>query len=233
MRLTMGKKNKKTPFGIKQMAVNRVFNGESRRSVGIDMGFSSNTVSQWVLIAEQHGIEALELKVETSYKSYAYKYSLIQDFLSSERTQNQYCRDLNIAPSTFKKWLRQYKDGTLLENVNREKAMSEERKEARKFSYDDRVKIVEWILSHNKNYMAASRKFQASYQQVNNWTRKYEEHGWQGLQDRRGKNKPLDKTDELQLLKEENKRLKAEVHRNELAAKFLKKLNEVERRHRI
>lgn len=229
----MSKKNKKTPFEIKRKAVERVFNGESRRSVGIDMGFSSTAISQWALVAQQHGIAALGMQVETANKSAAYKMEMIQDFLASGKSQNQYARDFNMSQAAFKQWFAQYKDGTLLEKVNREKAMSEERSKARKFSYEQRVKVVEWVLLHKKDYMGASRKFHASYQQVNNWTRKYEQHGLQGLKDRRGMNKPLDEKDEVQMLREENKRLKKIVHENEVASLFLKKLNEVEGRHRI
>ncbi|WP_225423882.1 helix-turn-helix domain-containing protein, partial [Companilactobacillus zhongbaensis] len=65
----MSKKNKKTPFEIKRKVVERVFNGESRRSVGIDMGFSSTAISQWALVAQQHGIAALGMQVETANKS--------------------------------------------------------------------------------------------------------------------------------------------------------------------
>ena len=71
-----------------------------------------------------------------------------------------------------------------------------------------------------------------SYQQVYQWVRKFEEHGEQGLADRRGRTKPAEERtpeDELRLkiqqMERENERLRAENL-------LLKKLEEIERRRR-
>lgn len=75
-------------------------------------------------------------------------------------------------------------------------------------------------------------RYEVSYQQVYQWVKKYEEMGESGLLDWRGHTKPVEELtaeDELRLkiqrMERENERLRAENL-------FLKKLEEIERRHR-
>ncbi|WP_125710026.1 helix-turn-helix domain-containing protein [Companilactobacillus zhongbaensis] len=101
--------------------------------------------------------------------------------------------------------------------------MAEFRRKARKFDFEQRVEIVEWVIQHDKDYRAAAEKFKASYQQVNNWTRKYLKDGVDGLKDRRGQNKPVDPNDEEQALKIERKKYKELSYHVEISNRFLEK----------
>ena len=56
----------------------------------------------------------------------------------------------------------------------------------RKITQNERVEIVEYCLAHDANYGEAALKYQVSYQQVYQWTKKYLEMGKVGLEDRRG-----------------------------------------------
>ena len=51
---------------------------------------------------------------------------------------------------------------------------------------EERLRIVQDCLAHDKNYGAMALKYQCSYQQVRNWVKRYEEMGSAGLEDRRG-----------------------------------------------
>ena len=73
-------------------------------------------------------------------------------------------------------------------------------------------------------------KYQVSYQQIYQWTWKYQSNGAEGLIDKRGKRKPETEMSELEKLRAENKLLQAEKRRAQLEAAFLKKLDEIERR---
>lgn len=60
-------------------------------------------------------------------------------------------------------------------------------KKARPTTFEERLKIVADCLANNKNYGLMAQKYNCSYQQVRDWTLKYEEMGISGLEDRRGR----------------------------------------------
>ena len=100
----------------------------------------------------------------------------------------------------------------------------------RKTTFDERVEIVQYCITHGRNYTETSEKYGISYQQARNYTVKYESGGVDALKDRRGKRKALEEMSELERLRAEVKLLRAEKKRAEMEASFLKKLEEIERR---
>ena len=100
----------------------------------------------------------------------------------------------------------------------------------RKTSYEERVEIVTYCIEHGMDYAQAAEKYQVSYQQIYQWTRKYQSNGVEGLIDKRGKRKSETEMSELEKLRAENKLLQAEKRRAQLEVAFLKKLDEIERR---
>ena len=97
----------------------------------------------------------------------------------------------------------------------------------RKTTFDERVEIVQYCIAHNHNYAKTSEQFEISYQQVRNYTIKYEKQGVEALRDRR---KPEAEMSELEKLRAENRILRAEKEHAQMEADFLKKLAEIERR---
>lgn len=74
-------------------------------------------------------------------------------------------------------------------------------------------------------------KYNVSYQQVRNWTLRYEELGEAGLEDRRGRRKKdQEPRTELEKAQIEIERLKHELYKAEMERDLLKKLDEVVRR---
>ena len=102
----------------------------------------------------------------------------------------------------------------------------------RKVTFDEKVDIVKYCISHNRNYYDTMDKFKVSYQQIYSWIRKYDEKGVDGLIDRRGKAKPESKLTDDDRLKARNHLLEAENDRLRLENAILKKLQEIERRRR-
>lgn len=74
-------------------------------------------------------------------------------------------------------------------------------------------------------------KYQVSYQQVHNWTLRFEAQGKAGLEDRRGQRKkdqaPRTELEQAQI---EIEQLKHKLYLAEMERDLLKKLDEVERR---
>jgi transposase-like protein len=88
---------------------------------------------------------------------------------------------------------------------------------------EERMEIVSFCIANGKNYGLTMNKYGVSYQQVYSWVRKYEERGMDGLMDRRGKRKPLEEMSEVERLRAENKRLRAEIEQKEMENAILKK----------
>ena len=100
----------------------------------------------------------------------------------------------------------------------------------RKTTFEERVEIASYCISHNHNYAETAEKYQVSYQQARSYTVKYEAGGIDALKDNRGKRKNPDELSELERLRAEVNLLKAQKNRAEMEVSFLKKLEEIERR---
>lgn len=100
----------------------------------------------------------------------------------------------------------------------------------RKTTLKERIRIVEYCISHSNDYASAAKKFNCSYGQIYSWVKKYETDGVEGLRDGRGRNKPEKELSEVEKLKAENRLLKAEKKKQQMEIDLLKKLEEIERR---
>ena len=98
----------------------------------------------------------------------------------------------------------------------------------RKTTFEERKEIVEYCLSHNKDYKGTASLYDVSYSQVYSWVKKYVVTGEEGLLDKRGCHKTDDEVDELERLRRENKRLKRQLEENDMLVQLLKKVKEFE-----
>ena len=131
--------------------------------------------------------------------------------------------------SVLRHWIKQYNDHIELKDYDpkREVYMAGAR---RKTSLSERKEIVEYCLSHGKNYKNTAARYDVSYSQVYDWVRKYAADGEDGLIDRRGHHKTDEEVDEMERLRRENQRLKRQLEEQERLVYFLKKLKGLEGR---
>ena len=108
---------------------------------------------------------------------------------------------------------------------------------AAKYGLRSPTQLINWIKVYNsgkgfrQKISGGALKYNVSYQQVYQWTKKYKEMGAPGLEDRRGKRKK-DQTPRTELEKAqiEIERLKHELYMTQMERDLLKKLDEIERR---
>lgn len=100
----------------------------------------------------------------------------------------------------------------------------------RETTYQERLDIVCWYLSHKCKYAECAEQFNVSYSQVAGWVEKYEKGGAEALVDRRGKKKAIENMTKEELLQAENRVLKAKCRRMEIENTLLKKLQTLEGR---
>ena len=99
----------------------------------------------------------------------------------------------------------------------------------RKTTKEERQKIVDCCLEHDKNYKLAAEKFHCSYAQVYNWVKKFIEKGASGLTDRRGRHKTEAQLTELERANRKIKELEHQLKMAKMENEFSKKLQKLER----
>ena len=190
-----------------------------------------NTLQVWRALYKYGGVQALMRPTKNRVYPEEMKRRAVEDYLSGNYSKFDLIAKYGISSiSVFNTWFKFYTSHSELKDSG--KGMNQTMTKGRKTTVEERIEIVKACLAKKKNYQKTAAQYEVSYQQVYQWVRKFEENGEQGLADRRGHKKPLEERtpeDELRLkiqqMERENERLRAENL-------LLKKLEEIERRHR-
>lgn len=186
------------------------------------------SVQKWIMKYESMGTDAF-MKCGNKRYSKELKEQAVQDYLAGNDSLMGLCKKYGIhSPTQLSRWILKYNSHEKLKASGTGGCLVMTK--GRKTTFDERVDIVQYCISHEHNYSETAEKYQVSYQQARNYTVKYESDGVEALKDNRGKRKNPDDMSELERLRAEVKLLKAEKERAEMEASFLKKLGEIERR---
>lgn len=225
--------SRKTKYSFEQKlsAVEDYINGIRTSShIANDLSMSDSSVlRKWVRYYLNGGPEALMPRQKNSSYSKDFKIKVVKEYLDGRGSYAQLCSLYNIpSQETLHKWVMEYNSHIELKDYvpKPEVYMAESR---RKTTLEERIKIVEYCLEHDRNYKQAASRYDVSYQQVYSWVKKYDKGGEEALIDRRGHHKTDDELDELERLRRENKRLKRKLKEQEMVEQLLKKVMEYER----
>ncbi|MBQ9987570.1 MAG: transposase [Erysipelotrichales bacterium] len=231
----MGRKSKYS-IEVKIQAVLDYKSGKkSKREISRDLGMSEieqtsgHVVENWINIYDKYGEEGLLPKERNKSYSKEFKEKVVEEYLNGTGSFGSLCLKYDIpSKETLRTWVNRYNSHEELKDYNPkgEVYMASAR---RKTTIEERVKIVQYCLEHNKEYKIAAEAFDVSYTQVYQWVKKYEEYGEDGLSDKRGKRKEETQLSELEKLQRENARLKKQLELKERENYVLKKLKEIER----
>lgn len=186
-------------------------------------------VRRWIFQYQSEGKSGLEPQKHNRVYPPKLKLAAVTDYLQGNDSLLDICKKYQIhSDCQLSRWLKQYNGH---EEFKLRSGGSRIMSKARKTTQTNRVEIVEYCLAHDMNYGETALKYQVSYQQVYQWTKKYLEMGKMGLEDRRGHRvgtlsgrTPQEELEaEVAQLKHKNWRLQMEVD-------VLKKLQELERR---
>ena len=221
--------NTKISVEDKLYAVSLYLDGnESQEKIAAMFGVSQTSFHQWLRNYESMGTEAFSL---TGYKKYSkeLKENAVSDYLSGQGSLNDICKKYGIrSRSKLQTWIKKYNSHEELKASGTGGAVIMTK--GRKTTFEERVEIASYCISHDHNYYETAEKFSVSYQQARSYTIKYEKDGLSALQDNRGKRKSEDTLTEIEKLRAELKLEKAKRQKAEMEASFLKKLDEIERR---
>ena len=183
---------------------------------------------RWIALYKAHGESAFYCNGNSCY-SKEFKTMVVEEYISGIASATDLAAKYKISSeSVLLKWVGLYNANRELREYNPQKEvyMAEAR---RKTTIEERKEIVEYCISHNRDYKGTASLYDVSYSQVYSWVRKYDATGNEGLSDKRGRHKTDDEVDELERLRRENKRLKRQLEENDMVVQLLKKVKEFER----
>lgn len=191
-------------------------------------GMSQGALKDWIRLYNAFGWEGLVTSSKATHYSAEIKQAAAEDYLSKCLTGPEVLKKYKIRSETqLKKWIMKYNGHEELKSSGTGGCTIMTK--GRKTTFEERVEIVQYCITHNRNYAETSEKYGISYQQARNYTVKYESDGVEALKDRRGKRKAPEEMSELERLRAQVKLLQAEKKRAAMEVSFLKKLEKIER----
>ena len=224
----MSRKTKFTPKEKEHAVIDYLEGNKSRTQICRELCISSRTIQDWALIYNKHGIAGFTRKIRNRSYSKEFKMKVVEEYISGEGSSIDLGIKYDIPSCLLRSWVKMYNANRELKDYDpkQEVYMAEAR---RKTTLEERKEIVDYCISHNRNYKDTAAKFDVSYSQVYSWVKKYDVNGEDGLTDRRGRHRTDDEVDELERLRRENLRLKHQLEEKDMAVELLKKVKEFER----
>lgn len=203
----------------------------SLNSVSKKLGISTSTINRWIRKYKESGMEGLENGKAWKQYSYDLKVQAVEDVIIRGMSKSSVTSKYEISDdSVLRRWITWYNNGKQLEATSSGRVGTIMIK-GRVTTLEERIEIVQYIIARNLDYKSAMEKFNVSYQQVYSWVNKYKEAGPEALKDGRGRKKELEELSELELLKLENKKLRARNEYLEMESAIEKKLEELQHRY--
>lgn len=203
----------------------------SKSQAARQAGANLRQIKDWLLIYDVLGPQGFFRPNTKIFYSPEIKRAATIDYLAGEGTLNDIARKYQIHnQSLIGNWIKVYNDHGNFKTFSGGSKM----KHNTPTTQDERYTIVLDCLAHSKDYGKMALKYSVAYNNVIKWVKKYEEFGYEGLEDRRGK-RLVDQTPRTKEEKTaiENLRLKKQIEFLKMEVDFLKKLEAVERRNRL
>ncbi len=188
------------------------------------------TVREWVKEYEAEGVEAFFPHDRNRTYSAEEKLEAVRAYQAGEGSLREIAQKYKPRSKTqLESWIKVYNAHGDFNSVKFSGGGSYMR-QGRETTLEERLEIAKECIAGGKNYGATALKYKVSYQQVRNWTLRYEEMGEAGLEDRRGRRKK-DQTprSEIEQARIENEQLKHRLYLAEMELALLKKVEELER----
>ena len=222
----------KVDFSAKAALVRRYIAGEiSVTAAAREAGVARRTIYRWIARYEAEGAESFLPQERNRVYSPELKMQVVADYLSGQESTLELSKRYKISnPCLVEAWVKKYNVHGDFYSVKFSGGGSY-MKQGRDTTQEERIQIAKECFASGKNYGEMAQKYNVSYQQVRNWTLRYEELGEAGLEDRRGKRKKNQTPrTELEAAQIEIEQLKHQLHLAEMERDLLKKLDEIVRR---
>ena len=225
----MGRKAKYSKE-LKLEIVKRYLKGETVSYLANLYNVSNNhgiPILEWVHKYEVLGETAFE--ESSTNKSYSKKLKLqvIQDYLDGKDSFEGLANKYNISSDEIvRQWVLKYNSGIEIKDYDPKGDVYTMK--SRKTTFEERLEIVNYALANSVK--DAADKYTVPYMNVYQWVKKFNEHGKDGLKDKRGR--PSSNEPKKELPTEDNQaidteKLKRELERERMVNEVLKKNLEI------
>ena len=202
--------------------------GLSTRTFSKQHHLGDHLLVRWQERYERDGFEGLSEATTNQKYPAALKQAAVLAYQAGEGTFDELSLRFGLRSKTqLQSWIIKYnEDKTLTASPSRKQVPTM----SRKTTFEERIKVVEYVIQDRHSYAEAAEHFQVSYQQARSWVLKAKNGGYEALVDNRGHHKRESELTENDRLRLEIRRLKAELADKELIEAFAKKLQEIQRR---
>ena len=223
------KKRKYDADIIIKIAKQHIEEGISSTQLSAQYKIHHGIIEEWIVQYKHNGINAFLPEAQNRVYSIETKMQAVEDYLSGKGSQREITAKYGIRDrKQLRQWIKVYNSG---KRFRHHMSGGSRMKETRPTTAEERIQIAKDCISSGENYSETALKYQVSYQQVYQWTRKFKAMGAAGLEDRRGKRlkdqHPRTREEELEI---EVAKLKHELYMTQMERDLLKKLDEIERR---
>lgn len=227
----MFKRRKYTPEEKVQIVEGYIKGEYSWEQKAHELGYkcAPGCFKRWHRVYQEQGAIGLFPTQGNNIYTKEFKQNVVEQYLNGAGSAVDLCAKYKISGADILlRWVKLYNANRELKDYipKREVYMAEAR---RKTTIEERKKIVEYCIEHNRNYKETASIYDVSYSQVYSWVKKYDANGEEALTDKRGRHKTDDEVDELERLRRENARLKRQLEEKDMLAELLKKVQEFER----
>ena len=203
----------------------------SMNSVSVKSGITYSTIRDWVRKYRSSGMAGLENGKGWKQYSSELKRQAVDAVLLHGMSKKFVTIKYEISDaSVLNGWIKVHNSGKELEATNSGRVGAIMNK-GRKTTLEERIEISQYTIARNLDYKTTMKKYDVSYQQVYTWVNKYKDGGPEALKDNRGRSRIPEELSELELLKLENKQLKARNEYLEMESAIEKKLEELRHRY--
>lgn len=212
-------------------AVDNYLNGKESISEIIGrLSIFRSTLYKWIDKYKFNGAAAFDMSSKNKSYSKELKQNAINDILNGNGSYQDISLKYGItSDSILLNWVKKYN------NHIETKAYKPYDKDGiymskdRKFTYEEKIEVAQWVLDNNDDYAQAAIKFDVSYNNAYTWSKKLLDHGKEGLKDNRGRKRSDEELSEIEKLERKIEVLERKLSRSEMEKEVLKKLDEIER----
>ena len=217
---------------LKLEIVKRYLNGESPASLANEYGLSTGgKVRIWKWSNKYRTLGEIAFEETPANKSYSkeFKIKVIKEYLSGLNSYVGLANKYNISSDEIvRQWVLKYNSG--IEITDYDPKGDVYTMKSRKTTFEERLEIVNYVLTNDFDYKGAADKYSVPYASVYQWVKKYNEFGENGLNDSRGR--PSSSGPKKELTVEEKQaieieKLKRELEREKMVVEVLKKNLEI------
>lgn len=190
---------------------------------------NKETLKNWVCLYKSSGKDDLIPQAVNKHYPIELKDQVVKEYLDGNTSVMKLLIKYSISDKcVVHRWIKKYNSHG--EFKSKKTGIEIYMTKGRTTNFEERQKIVADCLSNQKDYRATMERYGVSYAQIYSWVKKYEKNGVASLADRRGKSKPGESMSESDMLRAENRMLRAQLKEKEMENDVIKKFIELERR---